>query len=58
MALALPEPYPEGHVVHVCDAESSAYAFSGQGVQLRCPDALLALPGMHGRHNADLFSDW
>ena len=44
--------------MHVLAVGSAANVFSLQTEQCACPFALLARPGMHGRHDAEVLSGW
>ena len=47
---------PAWHILHVVASALSAKVFSRQSAQSAWPVSLLALPGMHGRHDAELLS--
>ena len=57
-ALPLPAVRPVAQLSQVSASGSAAKVFSKHSSHCGCPSSLLALPGMHGRHDAELLSGW
>ena len=57
-ALPLPAVRPVAQLSQFSASGSAAKVSSKHSSHCACPSALLALPGMHGRHDAELLSGW
>ena len=57
-ALPLPAVRPVAQLSQFLASDLAAKVFTTHALQCACPSALLALPGMHGRHDAELLSGW
>ena len=55
-ALPLPAVRPLVQVLHVVASALAAKVFAQHSRHSLCPLSLLALPGIHGRHDAELLS--
>ena len=55
-ALPLPAVRPALQAWQACASGAFAKVFCGHAVHSSCPVRLLAFPGMHGRHDAELLS--
>ena len=51
-------PNPIGHTLQVTAAGVDEYVLAGHAVHFSCPDTLLALPGMQGKHIEEPFAGW
>ena len=58
LALPLLAVRPSLHELHIVAPAWSAKVFCLQAVQSAWPVSLFALPGMHGKHDAELLFGW